>query len=268
MIVVFMVAGMSSRYGGKLKQFAPIGKNNEPLIKVSVDQALTAKFKKIIFITNKKTEDKFINYFGYKYNGIPVQYIRQEWDEITRDRPWGTADAIAVLAGKVFEPCIFVNSDDIYGEETFQEGVSLFSKFGDNIVGGCILNKTMPIDQNAIVNRGVIYTKRGKNNNLIVTKMQEMLKISSSKNPELLNELASVNFFGLTPNIIFFLEESVINFKKENAGDRKIEYILPNALSQIIENRRITMHCFEIKNKICGVTYPGDEKNVKNMLNN
>ena len=54
MIVVFMVAGMSSRYGGKLKQFAPIGKNNEPLIKVSVDQALTAKFKKIIFITNKK----------------------------------------------------------------------------------------------------------------------------------------------------------------------------------------------------------------------
>ena len=86
------------------------------------------------------------------------------------------------------------------------------------------------------------------------------------KNPELLNELASVNFFGLTPNVIFFLEESVINFKKENVGDRKIECILPNALSEIIENRRVTMHCFEIKNKICGVTYPGDEKNVKNII--
>ena len=50
MYVVFLVAGMSSRYGGKLKQLAKVGKNGETLIEVSVNQALSAGFTKLIFI--------------------------------------------------------------------------------------------------------------------------------------------------------------------------------------------------------------------------
>ena len=36
MHIVFMVAGMSSRYGGQLKQLAKVGINGETLIEVSV----------------------------------------------------------------------------------------------------------------------------------------------------------------------------------------------------------------------------------------
>ena len=52
-----MVAGMSSRFGGKIKQLAEIGPNNETLIEVSVNQAIkNKKLSKIFFITNPKTE--------------------------------------------------------------------------------------------------------------------------------------------------------------------------------------------------------------------
>ena len=53
--IVFMVAGMSSRFGGNPKQMAKVGPNNETLIEFSVNQALRCNFNKLIFITNPKT---------------------------------------------------------------------------------------------------------------------------------------------------------------------------------------------------------------------
>lgn len=40
--LVYMVAGMSSRFGGKIKQFAQVGPNNSSLIEYSLQQALPA----------------------------------------------------------------------------------------------------------------------------------------------------------------------------------------------------------------------------------
>lgn len=262
MIIAIMVAGMSSRFGGELKQLAKVGKNGEPLIQVILDQALTAPFKKIIFITNSKTEHHFIYLFGCQYKGIPTQYIRQEWDESIRDRPWGTADAIASLAGKVFESCIFINSDDIYGPQAFNEGYNLMHKTKNNIIGGCVLERTMPDDPDVLANRGVILTD---DKNKKVKEMREMLKISRNKNPELMKALASVNFLGLTPNMLFYLRDMVEDFKNINKGDRKIECLLPNMLNKILETR-ITMNYFVIENEVMGITYPGDEEKVREKL--
>ena len=40
-VIVFMVAGMSSRFGGKFpKQFANVGRNDETLIEVAVRDSL------------------------------------------------------------------------------------------------------------------------------------------------------------------------------------------------------------------------------------
>ena len=57
MIVVFMVAGMSSRFGGNPKQFAIIGnkETGETLIEYSINQALKAA-ENICSIDNSSTE--------------------------------------------------------------------------------------------------------------------------------------------------------------------------------------------------------------------
>ena len=262
MYLVFMVAGMSSRYGGKLKQLAKVGKNGETLIEVSVNQALTSPFTKVIFITNELTEDNFKLVFGDTYKGLPVEYIRQEWDKSTRDRPWGTTGAVCSLVGKVDQPFILVNSDDLYGEETFRTGFSLLSETKNNIIGGCLLEKTMPKERETLVNRGVI---RVHNETQKVLGIKEMLKISREKNPELLNKPASVNFLGLLPKTVGFLETILRDFQKEHATDRKIECLLPDNLDFLIKYNFITMDYFEIKNKIYGITYPGDEELIKSL---
>ena len=48
--LVVMVAGMSSRFGGKPKQMARIGPNNETLIEYSINQAIKNPFSKIIIV--------------------------------------------------------------------------------------------------------------------------------------------------------------------------------------------------------------------------
>lgn len=263
MYVAFMVAGMSSRYGGKLKQLAKVGKNGETLIEVSVNQALSAGFTTLIFITNEVTEHHFVSLFGEEYNGIPVFYIRQPWDREKRDRPWGTTGAVCALTKRVREPFILVNSDDLYGKETFQEGYNLLKSSRNNIIGGCKVTDTMPPDDDVEVNRGVIHvdpeTKR-------VRGMKEMLKISTKKNPELLELPASVNFIGLRPETLDYLLAILEDFQLEHQGDRKIECLLPDNLNYLIQHGIISMEYFEIKNAIHGITYPGDEKFLKLII--
>ena len=64
--IVYMVAGMSSRFGGMPKQMAQIGPNDETLIEYSVNQALTQPFSELIFITNARTEHLFQKIFKWQ----------------------------------------------------------------------------------------------------------------------------------------------------------------------------------------------------------
>ena len=56
--IVYMVAGLSSRFNGKLKALAKISKD-ESLIEYSLNQALPAGFDKIVFIVSNKTKPFF-----------------------------------------------------------------------------------------------------------------------------------------------------------------------------------------------------------------
>ena len=259
MIVVYMVAGMSSRFGGKTKQLAKVGPNNETLIEYSVNQALTCNFNKIIFITNKNTEKSFIDIFGNSYKNIPVEYIEQKYDRTKRTRPWGTTGAICSINGKINEPFILLNGDDIYGVNTFKEGYKLLKESNCNIIGGCKIIDTMP--EKGEVNRGVISVK----DNFVVG-MKEILKISKEKNPELLDSLGNVNFLGFLPETLTHLNKILLKFQEIHKDDPKIECLLTDDLNYLITNGDIVMKYFTIKNKILGLTNPDDEEILKKKL--
>ena len=259
-VIVFMVAGMSSRFGGKPKQMAKVGPNNETLIEYSVNQALTCNFSKVIFITNPKTEKLFVDIFGNKYHNTPVEYIEQVYDKTKRLRPWGTTDAICSITN-INEPFILLNGDDIYGVDAFKKGFQMMENNNTNIIGGLKIINTLP--ESGTVNRGVIFVNGNK-----VTGMKEMLNISKSANPELHNKLASVNFIGLQPNVLDLLRVILDKFKKDNPNDKKIECILPDNLNELIQTGLINMEFFEITDKILGITNPGDEDIVKQILLN
>ena len=172
--IVFMVAGMSSRFKNGPKQFAKVGPNNKSLIEYSVNQALkNGKFNKIYFITNFKTEYLFRNIFGDSYDGHNVIYIEQKYDKVKRIRPWGTTDALCSLIGKIDESFILLNGDQIYGEGTFKIGFNMMKENKTNLIGGVRFLKSVPL--HGKVNRGIIEVENNK-----IQSIKEYLGISKT----------------------------------------------------------------------------------------
>jgi len=256
--IVFMVAGMSSRFGGKPKQLERVGPNNETLIEYSVNQALKNDFSQLIFITNPKTEHLFKELFNDVYMGRNVMYVQQYYDTTKRARPWGTTDAICSLCGNIEESIILVNGDDIYGSETFKIGYERMKRNPVNIIGTLKLLDTLP--ESGTVNRGVIDVHKD-----FVTNIEEHLNISR-ENTELYNSYANINFIGLQYNVLEMLLHILGEFKSVHKDDPKIECLLPNNLSSLIKDGHMEMEYFVIEESILGITNPGDEIILREKL--
>lgn len=261
--LVYMVAGLSSRFGGKIKQFARVGKNNETLIEVSLNQALPAGFSKIIFIVGNKTEQPFREMFGNEYKGIPIQYALQKFDENLRERPWGTVDALC--SAKEFLNCPFIicNGDDLYGEESFKILVNhLQNKTTGATVGYKLANV---LSETGGVNRGIF--ESDENNE--VQSLKEFFDITKENLHEKNlspDSLTSMNIFALQPGIVKKLNEVLQKFKQEHEGDKRIECLLPNELGNLIKNHELIIELYSTNSKWFGVTNPKDEIKVKQEL--
>ena len=79
--IVYLVAGLSSRFNGKIKQLAKVGKNGETFIECSLNQAIKSGINKIIFVVGEMTEQFFKNKLGDNYQGIPIHYTLQDFDK-------------------------------------------------------------------------------------------------------------------------------------------------------------------------------------------
>ena len=82
--LVIMAAGIGSRFGGGIKQLAPVGPSGEIIMDYSIHDALEAGFDKIIFIIRKDLEKDFKEIIGNRIEKIaPVEYRR--WTIFRRD---------------------------------------------------------------------------------------------------------------------------------------------------------------------------------------
>lgn len=261
--LVYMVAGISSRFGEKIKQFAKVSSGGETLIERSLKQALPAGFTKIIFIVGNKTEKPFKEKFRNSFEGIPVYYAKQKYNEETRDRPWGTTDAVCAAKNLIDCPFVLANGDDLYGENSFKIIVDyLRGRNGMATVGFPLEGM---LSEEGTVNRGIF--EKDENDYLISIK--EVFRISRENMSELgldKNSLCNPNLFGLKPDVIEYLENILEKFKKEHKGDRKAECLIPIDLNDLICKGKIKIKVLETPDKWMGVTNPGDELIVQKEL--
>lgn len=260
--IVYMVAGISSRFGS-IKQFVNVAEN-QTLIGYSMSQALKAGFNKIYFIVGNKTETPFREKFGNSFKGIPIVYVLQTYDEKTRDKPWGTVDAICSLKKHINEPFVVCNGDDIYGGKTFQMLYNHLQKSNEEATAGYTLINVLPATGKT--NRAIFKENQG-----YVADLQETFEIEksnlSSKNlsPQ---DLCSMNIFAFHPSTVFLLDERLQAFKLAHKTDRKIEALLPNEIGTLIKKGKIKMRLYPTKDIWLGVTNPGDEFAVKKWIEN
>ncbi|MCK9466907.1 MAG: sugar phosphate nucleotidyltransferase [Candidatus Absconditabacterales bacterium] len=261
--LVFMVAGLSSRFGGRIKQFAKVGPNDSTLMEYSMDQALKSKFSEIIFIVGKMTEKAFKEKFGDNYKGIPVKYAKQSFNENERDRPWGTLDAVCSAKDLINNPFVVCNGDDIYGENSFKILYEHLQNSDEMATLGYTLGNVIP--EKGTTNRGIF----GITEDNYVDSITEMIGISKDTLSDFglkTDDLCSMNIFGLNKEILSQLDDILINFKLENKGNRKIECYLPVELSNIIKTENAKMKIYSTPDKRLGVTNPDDEEMVKKQI--
>ena len=81
-----MAAGIGSRFGGGIKQLAPVGPNGEIIMDYSIYDAKKAGFNKVVFVIRKDIEEEFDRIIGSRIKEIiDVEYVFQELDNIPND---------------------------------------------------------------------------------------------------------------------------------------------------------------------------------------
>ena len=85
--LVIMAAGIGSRFGGGIKQLAPVGPNGEIIMDYSIHDALEAGFDRVVFIIRHDLEKDFREIIGNRIEKIcPVAYAFQEKEDLPEAR--------------------------------------------------------------------------------------------------------------------------------------------------------------------------------------
>ena len=277
--LVIMAAGIGSRFGGGIKQLAPVGPNGEIIMDYSIHDALEAGFNKIVFIIRHDLEKDFKEIIGNRIEKLcKVEYAFQENDNLPggfttpaeRKKPWGTAHAIMCCRGIVNEPFMVINADDYYGKEAYVKihDFLVSDEVKNNpdafCMAGFILKNTL--SDNGGVTRGVC--KVDSDNMLVdVVETGDITKVpggaavpdGDAMKPIDADSYVSMNMWGLTPQFIEGLEAGFVEFLSNvKEGDLTAEYLLPTTIDNLIKAGKATVKVLPTNDKWFGVTYKED----------
>ena len=287
--LVIMAAGIGSRFGGGIKQLAPVGPGGEIIMDYSIHDALEAGFNKIVFIIRKDLEKDFKEIIGSRIEKIaPVEYAYQELDDLPegftvpedRKKPWGTGQAVLTVKGLVKGPFLVINADDYYGKEGFRlihdymvQEMKEDGDVYDICMGAFVLANTL--SDNGAVTRGVCRV-RGEGILENVTETYEIrmtpegLKAQDEAgNPVSLEpgQPVSMNMWGLPESFLDELEKGFPEFLNSlSEGDIKSEYLLPKIIDKLVQSGRARVKVLNTPDKWFGVTYKEDKQAVVDAI--
>ncbi len=282
--LVIMAAGMGSRFGGGIKQLAPVGPNDEIIMDYSIYDAVKAGFNKVVFIIRKEIEDAFKSMIGDRIaKNVNVEYVFQETSDIPekfknadRTKPWGTGHAILCTKGVVNEPFAIINADDYYGKEGF---VKLYNHLTAETAQSDILNFSMvgfilknTLSDNGSVTRGVCNV--GEDGKLI--DVNETYNIRREGDKVLAGEgetfevsedaYVSMNMWGCPAEFINVLDDEFNKFLEKNSKDLKAEFLLPFVIDDLLKDGKGDCAVLESRDKWFGVTYAADKQAVTDSI--
>ena len=91
--LVIMAAGIGSRFGGGIKQLAPVGPNGEIIMDYSIHDALEAGFNKVVFIIRRDIEKDFREVIGNRFEelakklNVEIAYAYQDLNDVPASAP-------------------------------------------------------------------------------------------------------------------------------------------------------------------------------------
>ncbi len=277
--LLIMAAGIGSRFGGGIKQLAPVGPNGEIIMDYSIHDAIKAGFNKVVFIIRKDIEADFREIIGNRIeamcaaHGVEVGYAFQSLDKLPagyevpegRSKPWGTGQAVLVAKDLLTEPFAVINADDYYGKVAFQQlhtFLTTEAKGTDFCMAGFQLKNTL--SDNGGVTRGVCKVNaEGYLTDVVET--SDIVKTAdggAATGDTILDAegAVSMNFWGLTPAYLTLLEEGFVTFLNGIGNNPlKAEYLLPIHIGDLLKEDKVSVKVLPTPDKWFGVTYAEDK---------
>ncbi len=286
--LVIMAAGIGSRFGGGIKQLAPVGPDGEIIMDYSIYDAMEAGFNKVVFVIRKDLEKDFKEIIGNRIEKIvEVEYAYQELTDIPekfkdklegRTKPWGTGQAILCCKEVVHEPFLVINADDYYGKEAYRAAYAELIKEQDETEAAdvCMVGFRLKntLSENGTVTRGVCSV----DDNHMLQEIEETYEIERRGDyaaavrdgEEIrldLDSPVSMNMWGLKPAFFDIVEagfhEFLSNVKKD---ELKAEYLLPQIIGQLLKNGKARVKVLSSHDQWFGVTYKEDKAAVVTAL--
>lgn len=286
--LVIMAAGIGSRFGGGIKQLAPVGRHGEIIMDYSIHDAIEAGFNKIVFIIRKDIREAFKEAIGDRIQkicddlGVEIAYAYQELDHLPdgvetvpeRTKPWGTGQAVLACREVLHEPFAVINADDYYGKEAFVKLHDFLEGYTPDkaeqlCMAGFILKNTL--SENGAVTRGICETNESgyltavhETHNIVKTaegaavEHQEGLTLVD---PE---SYVSMNMWGLTPEFVQLLEDGFREFFQNTSKENilKAEYLLPIYIDELLQAGKVSVKVLDSSDRWFGVTYKEDKDYV------
>jgi len=255
-LAIFVAAGISSRFGGRIKALAKVGKNNETLLELSMRQAINAGVNKFIIVVSKQTYEPIKNHFKNNFKNIPIFYRFQETPN-WRVKPLGHGHAFLSAKEDVTGPTILASTDDIFGQQTWNSIVTKVKK--TQCIPGYLMSKVLPAFGK--VNRGMMLHQDNK-----LLDIEEQLGIESSDIPSKYTgqEYAAMMMYGVHPEFFVFLQAKVDKFIKDQ--EPKKEIITGNVINNFIKQFPGSFYIVPTEDKPLSLTFPEDEESILSTL--
>lgn len=286
--LIVMAAGIGSRFGGGIKQLEPMGPNGEIIMDYSIYDALEAGFDKVVFVIRKDLEKDFKEVIGKRIEKVvDVAYAYQEISEIpekyqtkfqSRQKPWGTGQAILCCKELVDSPFLVINADDYYGKEAYVKAFEYLTRDKrekDEIcMVGFVLKNTL--SDNGTVTRGIckvdemnMLTEIQETKNIAKTEKGAVIQTEKGDLDVAVDSPVSMNMWGIYPDFFETLEVGFDEFLSNvEEGDLKSEYLLPIIIGDLLEQNKIKVKVLESNDKWFGVTYKEDKEIVVSEIQN
>lgn len=287
MTLLILAAGLGSRYGG-MKQIDPIGPEGEFIIDYSCYDAARAGFDRVVFVIKRENLDDFRETVGRRVSRyIKVEYAFQDMADLPagisvpegRTKPWGTAHALYAARNIVDDCFAVINADDFYGRETIAAAAAHLraaeerghknehGRFDCCMVGFVLANT---LTENGAVSRGICSVEGGRLSSIIERTAIRRADGGDAAEycegdtwyPLPLESVASMNCFGLVPEVFGYIEKYFREFLLNMPDPQRSEFYLPFALNSLAQDGIIDISVEMTPSKWYGVTYAADKEPV------
>ena len=270
--LVILAAGIGSRYGGGVKQLAPVGPRGEIIIDYSIHDAIKAGFNKIIFIIRHDIEADFREIIGNRIEalceplGVQVFYAFQELTDVPipvpegRTKPWGTGHAVLCCKDLIHEPFAVINADDYYGKDGFVKAAAFLEKGTYGMIAYVLKNT---LSDHGGVTRGLCNVVGGRLIGIDETKniVKTPKGIRAGDMALVPSTLVSMNFWCLPESFLHVLQTGFPRFLQEMKDPLKDEYLLPIIVDGLLKVGK-PVSVIPTNDTWFGVTYKEDKASV------